>query len=405
MAISQSPPIHRGLTSRKLKGGVFALEALNSLATTYFFYDIYFVMRDKFGFHAVQNLLLAAGIGAVYAISAVMAGRFAQRFGYLTSVQVGAAIMAACFLICSQIESLAGTLALIGLADVGLSFTWPALEALMSEGEPPLRLQSMVGIYNFTWATAGALAYFTGGAMLEKWPYSIYYVSAGLLLVEIGLAFWLEGQADRQPPPELEVSHPILHPIPEGAASILAPKVFLTMALLANPLAYLAINTLISTIPSLARRMHFTPMLAGFVCSIWLFVRAAAFVFLRLWPRWHYQFRYLAGSYIAMVISFGAMLMVENFWVLIASQAIFGMAVGLLYYSSLFYSMDVSDTKGEHGGIHEGAIGVGNALGPGLAAAALALFPNRPGSGAMAVCVLLLFGLAGLLWMRFRERD
>jgi hypothetical protein len=81
------------------------------------------------------------------------------------------------------------------------------------------------------------------------------------------------------------------------------------------------------------------------------------------------------------------------------------MAVGLIYYSSLFYSMDVGETKGEHGGIHEAAIGAGSATGPAMAAAALVFFPKFPDSGTVADCVLLLLGLGGLYWMRFRRRD
>lgn len=77
----------------------------------------------------------------------------------------------------------------------------------------------------------------------------------------------------------------------------------------------------------------------------------------------------------------------------------------MIYYSSLFYSMDVGETKGEHGGIHEAAIGLGNAGGPGLAALALAFFPGFHASGALAVCVLLFIGLAGLFWMRYRQPD
>jgi hypothetical protein len=72
-------------------------------------------------------------------------------------------------------------------------------------------------------------------------------------------------------------------------------------------------------------------------------------------------------------------------------------SVGLLYYSSLFYSMDRSETKGEHGGIHEAAIGLGNCAGPAVGAATLQLLPQHSQSGTFAVIVLLLFGLGGLV--------
>ena len=46
----------------------------------------------------------------------------------------------------------------------------------------------------------------------------------------------------------------------------------------------------------------------------------------------------------------------------------------------------------------------GYASGPAMAAAALVFFPKFPGSGTVADCVLLLLGLGGLYWMRFRRR-
>jgi len=402
MAAPQSPPFHRGLTSRKLKTGVFALETLNALGTTYFFYDIYYYTQAQFHFGALRNLWLAAALGTVYAFAAFFGGKFAQKFGYLTAVKCGAGLMASVFLIGSQIHGLAGTLAVIFIGNIGMCLTWPALEALMSEGEPPARLQSLVGIYNFVWAGAGAFAYFVGGALLEKWgAQSIFYVPAIILLAEMGLAFWLEREAGREP--ALELDPPLLRPAPEGSTSPISPAVFLKMAWLANPLAYLSINTVISTLPTLAKRFQLSLMEAGFVCSIWLFARTMAFVFLRLWPKWHYRFRFLIGSYIAMIFSFGAILLSPDLWVFIVAQIIFGLAIGLIYYSSLFYSMDVGDTKGEHGGIHEAAIGAGNAGGPALAATALTLFPGTTGSAAGAVCGLLVVGLAALYRMRYRR--
>jgi len=90
-------------------------------------------------------------------------------------------------------------------------------------------------------------------------------------------------------------------------------------------------------------------------------------------------------------------LTVPNLAVLVMAQLVFGGALGLIYSSSLFYSMDVGETKGEHGGIHEAAIGLGNFVGPAVGAASLHWVPQYANSGAVAVSVLLLGGLAALL--------
>jgi MFS family permease len=98
-----------------------------------------------------------------------------------------------------------------------------------------------------------------------------------------------------------------------------------------------------------------------------------------------------------MVGAFAATLMAPNLAVLVVAQLVFGSAVGLIYYSSLFYSMDAGDTKGEHGGIHEAVIGLGNFAGPAVGAASLHFLPQYANSGVFAVSGLLVLGLGGLL--------
>jgi hypothetical protein len=176
------------------------------------------------------------------------------------------------------------------------------------------------------------------------------------------------------------------------------------MAWLANPFAYIAINTLVAVMPGVAQRLELSTTLAGFCCSVWCFARLGAFSALWFWPGWHYRFGWLLASYLALPASFVAILMSPNLAVLVVAQLVLGVASGLIYYSSLFYSMDVGETKGEHGGIHEAAMGLGNFAGPAVGAVALHFLPQSPHSGAVAVGVLLLCGLGGLLsiWQKTR---
>jgi len=384
------------MSSRRLKTGYFVLEALNSFATVYYLYYVYFFMQTVFGFGNKANLLLAALNGAVYAVMAWQGGKFAQRFGYFTALKVGFSIMIAALAVGSQLHTASGHILVLSVTVVGVCFTWPSLEALVSEGEEPARLPHMVGVYNVVWAATAAAGYFTGGAILEKLgPKSLFYVPMAISLSELALTQWLECQARRgapaikahSPPPNLDTQ-------PRPAART---KMFLRLAWLANPFAYIAINTFVAVMPGIARRLELSTMAAGFCCSFWCFTRLGAFIALWRWPAWHYRFRWLLIAYFAMVGSFAATLMAHNLVMLVVAQLIFGSAVGLIYYSSLFYSMDLSDTKGEHGGIHEAAIGLGNFAGPAVGAASLHFLPQYTNSGALAVSGLLLLGLGGLL--------
>jgi MFS family permease len=375
---------------QKCQALCFTIEGLNSFATVIYFNYLYFLFRDKFDFDNKHNLALASLIGLIYMFASWQAGRFAQRFGNFTALKIGFGIMAVGLAIGSQLHFVAGAIAAACVVNVGMCFTWPVLEALVSEGANAARA---VGIYNIIWAAANAFAYFIGGTLIVKFGYeSMFYLPLVFVLVQFAMVLWLErihGAVAGEPgyPPPHDVNRP-----PPARA-----KNFQRMAWLANPFAYIAINTLLAVIPGLAARFDPSPMLAGFVCSLWCFVRLGTFVLLWRWPGWHYRFRWLVTAFSALVLSFAVILIVPSLVVLVVAQIFFGVAIGLIYYSSLFYSMDASDTKSEHGGIHEAAIGAGNFFGPAVGAASLQFLPQYANSGAIAVSVLLLCGLGGLV--------
>jgi len=405
--------------SRRLKTGYLVLEGLNSFAVVYYFYYLYFFMQKEHGFGNKDNLTLAALNGATYALFAWFGGRFGQRFGYFRALKVGFLVMAAALAVGSQLKSTAGHITVMVVTVFGMSFTWPTLEALVSEGESRAGLQHMLGLYNVVWAATASIASFTGGVMLDQLGLpSLFYVPIGFLTLQVVLTFWLEARARaagqrrierpagaslQDPDSSNEASRPTA--AASGSAALSLPsdhaihpraKTFQRLAWLANPFAYIALNTTIAIIPGVAARLNLSTTAAGFFCSVWCFARFGAFWTLWLWDGWHYRFRWLLVAYVVLVSTFAAISMVPNLAVIVTAQVLFGAAIGLMYYSSLFYSMDASETKGDHGGIHESAIGLGNLAGPAIGAAALQFLPQFPHSGMVAVSLLLLGGLFGL---------
>jgi len=175
------------------------------------------------------------------------------------------------------------------------------------------------------------------------------------------------------------------------------------MVWLAIPFSYIGITTVIAIIPALAKTLGLSTAQAGLFCSIWMFVRLGTFVALWQWTGWHYRFRWLVGAFVGLTAGFTLLLLSTNLGLLVAAQAVFGVSVGLIYYSSLFYSMDVGETKGEHGGLHEAMIGMGICLGPTVGALSLYLAPGSPNAGVYTVTVLLACGVAGLIGLRVRR--
>ena len=383
---------------RKLKVGYFVLAWLNIYATAYYGNYIFFLMKREFGFGNRENLLMAGVNGGIYIFFAWFAGNFAQKRGYYLALKVGFSIMTVALLSGTQAASVLAHYAVMMGWTVGMCFTWPTLEALVSEGETRKGLTTMLGIYNVNWASGAAVSYFTGGALLDALgPRSLFWFPPILHAVQFAILIGLQ-RASRQLEPATAPAGDGGPVDPHDAEVPLERrKIFLRLAWIANPFAYIAMNTVIPLIPHIATRFELSTTLAGFVGSVWLFARLFTFVGLWFWAGWHYRFRWLAGAYVAMVGCFAAMLLVNNLAVVVIAQLAFGLAVGLIYYSSLFYAMDVGETKGEHGGAHEALIGVGLCAGPAVGTIALRVAPAIPYAGILAVSALLTVGLVVLL--------
>jgi predicted MFS family arabinose efflux permease len=380
----------------------YTVEGLNSFGTILYTGYIYFYLRKYFGFSDKANLATAAVIGLFYALAAWQTGRFAQKHGPFAALKIGFGGMMASLIIGSQLHSAAGAVLIAVLFSVFMCFTWPALEALITECEVPDKIPHAVGVYNITWAITNAGAFFIGGTIIDRFGFNgIFFVPLMLLVIEFALIVKAEKlfqilPASRGHSAPAETVPNSSRPTAKRAKS------FLHMAWLSNPFAYIAITTLIAVLPGLAEKFHLSTMQAGFACSLWGFARLAVFIVLWKWTGWHYRFRWLAGAFGLLILSFATILLAPAIVVMLAAQVFFGAAIGLIYYSSLFYSMDATDTKSEQGGIHEAVIGLGNCLGPAVGAASLQFASGHVNSGTIAVSGLLLAGFGGLfqIWKR-----
>lgn len=385
--------------SGRLKTGYYALTAFGSLATSYYFNYLFFFLRDRFGFENRGNLTVAALHGAIYVFASVQGGRYAERHGLHRSLRIGFAGLVCCMLAGAMAPWVWLHLVIVVGYTLSICFIWPAVEALVTHDEPASRVPHTIGVYNCTWSIASATAYFTGGAIYD-WlgAHALFLLPGAVFAIEWYAAGRLERRAaaihalSTDPPPER-----VVHPEPRAYTQPVPPEVFLRLGWIANPFAYVAIYTLLATMPTLASRFSMTPAEMGLVGSAWLFARMFAFFVLWHWTGWHYRFRWLGGGFALMTASFMVILLSPSVWLVIAAEIAFGFTCGLMYYSSLFYSMDVGEAKAEHGGFHEAAIGAGICAGPAVGALSLQFFPRWPSASAVAVSALLIAGFA-MLW-------
>lgn len=389
---------------RANKSGCFLLTALHAFGTTYFFQYLLFSLRSDYGFSPSGSLWFCALHGLLYTAFSLQGGRYAQRKGCARSIAIGLAGMAASLFAGLWLKTGAGVGVLMCMWTVFMCFTWPAIEAIAGDEPDRASVSHSIGLYNLTWAGSACLAYFTGGALIEAFgSRSLYYVPASIhLLSLLLLPQLLSMDAGRASTTKAAPA-----PEPEAFRQPVSPRAFMKMAWLANPFAYIAINTLPAAVPFLSMQMGFDKAQSGYFWATWFFVRLATFALLWRWTGWHYRFRWLLAAFVGLTAGLAVMLLSNDFWLRLAAQAVFGLSTGLLYSSSLFYSMDNGDEKSKHGGLHEALIGTGICLGPVAGAAGIAFGQPETGVGwplnaSLSVLSLLLIGLVGLLWLRWR---
>ncbi|QTN33919.1 MFS transporter [Akkermansiaceae bacterium] len=382
---------------------LFVFEALGSLACGFYGNYVFFLFRDRHGFGDKGNLAIAALMGLVIALASWQGGRFAQCRGYLRTMSYGlfgmilALSAGACF------PQLPVQLAVLVFWTASQFLVWPALEALVTEGESGTGRAHLVGVYSVVWASCSALSYFFGGGLFEKLGSgSIFWLPPAIHVLQIAVLWGISRSLGKTP--ATEPIQPQPKPGLPAAGKCLCPRSFQRMAWIANPFACIAAFTLLAMIPGLARTLGLSTTMAGFFCSIWFFARLLAFVVMWRWPGWHYRFRWLLAGYVLLIAGFATVLTADGLLWLGLGQVAFGLAVGSLYYASLFYSMDVGEARAEQGGIHEAMMGAGNFVGPGVGALSLMIAPQFPDAGVLSVSGLLALGMALLLGTRLKAR-
>lgn len=261
---------------------LFVFEALGSLACGFYGNYVFFLFRDRHGFGNLGNLGVAALMGLVIALASWQSGKFAQHRGCMRTMVSGLLGMIGALAVGAAFSSLPVQLAVLVVWAASQFMVWPALEALVTEGESGAGRAHIVGIYSVVWAACSALSYFFGSGLFE-WlgSGSIFWLPPGIHLLQI-VVLWgfarRHGHASAalpmQPSPQV-VSPPTKH----GPS----PRAFQRMAWIANPFACVAAFTLLAMIPELARRMGLSTTMAGWFGSIWFFARLAAFVVMWQW--------------------------------------------------------------------------------------------------------------------------
>lgn len=381
---------------RRTLAGYYTLEALNAFATTIIGSCLFFWTRARYGYSDTQNLLLGTLQGLLYATVPRLGGRLADRFGCDRLLLAGALGMLAAELLLWRVHWAGMPLVGLPLFIGAMSLTWPALEAAVVVYPGRLSTPDRLGIYNVVWAFVAAVAFFAAGALFRLSPDAMLYAA---MAAHAALLLYLMLPA--APPPAAGVARAA------HRGDAVPPEVkarFIRLSWLGNGVGYLMLGGLVAIAPAVGDRLGLPAASTIWLICTFIAARGVMFVALWKWTGWHYRLRWVALALVLGPCSLAGAFFLPWTAAVFAALVVFGAAVGLYYYASIYYSLDYGEEKGAHGGAHESIIGLGGLVGPLAGVAGAALLGSTAGAQGAIVAVAATLAAVGLARAAAKKR-
>lgn len=378
----------------------YLIEAVSSMAATLFLYCLYFWTQHRFHFSNVENLLLSSTHGIMYVLGARYGGRLADRLGPDRLLAAGLAGMTLLLAVGWLPEARITPFVLVPLYTICLAPTWPALESGILHTPSAWSTPRRLGMYNIIWAFCSAVGFFAGGTLFAWRPDAIVWGAAILHGVEL---LWLWGNARRH-----SVSGHAAMAIPHRGDQVPrnVKRRFVGLAWLANALGYFMLHGFSALLPFITQRLGLTPALGIWVASSLLFSRGFAFVLFWRWEAWHYRARASLLALWGTPLLLAVIFISRDLAVVMAALLLMGITLGLSYFTSIYYTLDYGEKKGEGGGLHEAILGAGMSAGPLVGALGACLFGGAAGAQMTLWSLAMLGTLFGTLaFLRGARRD
>jgi hypothetical protein len=366
-------------------GAVLAVTFAGSLSGGVFWAAIFFVTAGHYGFSPARNLMLAAVMGAIYAVAAAGAGMLVRRLASFSSPRAVLLAALAAWTIAALLpltarrsEALIWAAAMLGAA--ASAMTWPIVESYLSAGRHGARMRAAIGWFNVTWTPATALALLLMPIVSQAGILATLVLSAAGSIAALIATFALP-------------THPGVHESEIAQASVGSEYAYLARAaswLL--PMSYILCAAMAPLLPHrLAAVSGGTA--GGGVAALWMVARFVTLLTMWRTGFWHGRWGTLAIAAGALALGLATVMLAPSLAVAVMGLVLFGVGMGLTYYAALYYLLAVGRAAVDAGGTFEALIGFGYFAGPllGLAARA-AVSPGHAASATVALAWLVTAG-------------
>jgi len=302
---------------------------------------------------------LFGSLGAlIYSLGVIAAGRLSDRFNRRNVLIFGCIVFILVYSALPFLQRLGQVFCIYVFGSASMAMFWPTIQSWLSQGLNKDKLVRSLTNFNICWSAGLTLGFLLAGFLFsisQKAPF-IFGVSLVAVIILILLKQPVLSEAKDEP-----IRRVFLETEKEKPESA---RRFLYIAWCANFASWYIMGIVRNLFPRLGIELGFSSRTIGIFIFIMILTQTIMFFILGKTQKWHYRFLPIA---IFQILAIAALLLIT-----FSSAAVYfmlamvflGLAGGITYFSSIFYSLYGFIDKGKKSGIHEAFIGIGGFLGP-----------------------------------------
>ncbi len=335
---------------------VLAVVFLLSLGTGVFWHGLAFIAKHSYDFGQMRNLTLYAGMGVIYTVGAINAGRATRAIERWLSPRLVLALTIGVQGVACVVPVVFATETALwisaGVATLSVAFAWPLLESYVTAGRHGPAMRSAIAWFNLIWMPAIAIPMFAMAPLIEDHG---AWAIAGLAVANFAAVALLAFV------PARPTAHDHATALPHVADSY---PFLLRSARVLLPMSYLLSSVLSPLLPYRFEQIGIDVAWETPATATWMVTRVLIVVMMWRLPFWHGRWGMLLLAAATLTAGFAAIVLAPALPVMLWGFVSFGVGLGVIYYTALYYAMAVGAAAVDAGGTHEALIGAGYAAGP-----------------------------------------
>jgi MFS family permease len=318
--------------------------------------------------------LAPAVASLAYVAFTLLTGRWSDRGGRTWFCWAGNLSLVAFAVLAFQIRDLALLISALVLMSLGKALFWPVLQATLGDLSGPGELERNTAAFNVSWSSGKSLGFLAGGLLLARFGFQVTFLCGSALVVGSFLALprpavmqgavaAMQGTAARRGGTAAAMARGTAT---TGVADVSAAlrTAFRRMAWLANLASYGTAGVLGYHLPDWFSRRGWDAGRFGLFLAVIFLVQTVVLGLLGRRVRFAFSARRLLAPQLLALLAAVLLPLLGSFLPVLLLAPLFGLAFGVTYAGSIYYSLHAREQRGRNAGIHEALVGAGGFLPP-----------------------------------------